>query len=152
MYLIFIFHLHSPIGGAAPRDSVSSGLFMLDLLEALLNLQREKRICPTAIPLDEVRRSWVTFQPDYGFSCVLGLAIEPVLSQFPICKTGMTVFPSLTRNRPLLRYYPKLQDRSGICSWTCCFVSSKEGLPCASEMGSLSYSHILRANWIREDK
>lgn len=48
-YLIFILHLCSPIGGGAPRDSVSSGLFMLDLLKVLLNLQRETRICPTAI-------------------------------------------------------------------------------------------------------
>lgn len=61
MYLIFIFHLCSLIGGGAPRDSVSSGLFTLDLEEALLNLLKEKTICPTRIPLDEVGRCWVTF-------------------------------------------------------------------------------------------
>lgn len=29
------------------------------------------------IPLDEVRRYQFTFQPDYRFSCVLWLAIQP---------------------------------------------------------------------------
>lgn len=153
MYLIFIFHLRSPIGGEAPGDNVSSGLFMLDLLETLLNLLREKRICPTAIPLDEVRRCWVTSRfSDYGFSCVLGLAIQPVLSQFPICKMGLTVFLSLTRNRPLLRYYPECRIDLGYVL----------GLVVLSQVKRVSHMQVkqdlsptalfLRANSIREDK
>lgn len=33
---------------------------------------------------------------------------NPVLSQFTICITRVTVLPSLTRNSPLLRYHPHL--------------------------------------------
>lgn len=78
-------------------------------VESFTESPERNKDLPNSNPLDEVRRCWVTFRfSDYGFSCVLGLAIPPVLSQFPICKMGLTVFPSLTRNRPLLRYYPKL--------------------------------------------